>query len=131
METNTSSAMLLKKNWKHLENLTRKMLKKITVPIIFKIGAFDNEDIADSVEFLKDLGISFFHINIMGSLPGSEGLRFLDSIKKNGLFIVSGGGVTDIERANSILEHGADAVAIGNAAIKDPGICGNIQRKLH
>ena len=68
METNTSSAMLLKKNWKGLERLTSRLLQKITVPIIFKIGAFDYEDIAESIEFLKGLGVRIIHINIIANI---------------------------------------------------------------
>jgi len=130
METGTSSAMLLRKNWKALERLTSRLLKKITVPLIFKIGAFDNEDIADSIGFLKDLGVRIFHINIIDNLPHSKGIGFLYGLKKEGLFIIAGGGINDIDGAKRILEHGADAVAIGNAAIRDPGICRRIQDGL-
>jgi len=130
METNTSSAMLLRNNWKHLERLTRKLLKRITVPIIFKIGAFDNEDITDSIGFLRGLGIDLFHINITSSPPDSKGIKFLDGLEKEGLFIIASGGITDINGARRILEQGADAVAIGNVAIGDPDICSDIQSRL-
>ena len=130
MKTNTSSAMLLRRNWKDLERLTNRLLKKITIPIIFKIGAFDNEDIMDSIQFLKKIGISMFSINIVENLPSSEGIGFLDSLKKEGLFIIAGGGITDVDGTRRLLEHGADSVAIGNAAIGDPDICSRIQNLL-
>lgn len=130
IETNTSSAILLRDNWKKLEELTKKLLKKITVPIIFKIGAFDNKDIFDSIEFLKMLGIRLFHIDIADIPPDSKSIQFLDNLKKDRMFIIAGGGITDEDGAKRIIKHGADAVAIGNAAIKDPNICGNIQRRL-
>jgi len=50
LETNTSSALLQRMNWADLEKLTKKILKRITIPVIFKIGAFDNPDIADAIE---------------------------------------------------------------------------------
>lgn len=130
LETGTSSALLLKKNFVNLEKLTKKILKRINVPVIFKIGAFDNPDIADAIEVLKLHGIQLLHININNSKPGSIGIRFLDNINKEDLFIIAGGGIKDVEGAKRLLKHGANAISIGNAAIKNPHICGNIQRQL-
>ena len=130
IETGTSSAMLFKKNWDHLERLIRKLLKKISVPLIFKIGAFDNEGIKPAIKFLKKLGIRIFHINITSCLPDSRGMGFLDSLDKEGIFIIAGGGIKDIYGAREILKQGANAAAIGSAAINDPDIIRKIQSKL-
>jgi imidazole glycerol phosphate synthase subunit HisF len=122
--------MLMKKNWDHLERLTGKLLKKLSVPLIFKIGAHDNEDILPAFIFLKELGIKIFHINITSCLQDSRGMKFLDSLDKEEIFIIAGGGISDINGVKRILEQGADAAAIGNAAIRDPDIIRKIQSEL-
>jgi len=127
MDTATSSAMLLKENQEHLKRFTGRLLERLSLPLIFKIGAFDNDDAAAAVELLIREGISAFHINIERCSEGWKGLQFLQEIKRQSIFIIASGGIKDEKFAERILEYGADAAAIGTAAVKDPEICGRIQ----
>ena len=42
----------------------------------------------------------------------------------------AGGGIKDMEGARRVWEQGADAVAIGTAAMKEAALCGDIQKRL-
>jgi dihydroorotate dehydrogenase len=44
--------------------------------------------------------------------------------------LIAGGGIQNIDDARRVLDTGADAVAIGTAGMKDPGLCGSIQKAL-
>ena len=129
INSNTSSALLLRKNWGELKKLIRSMLKNIEIPLIFKIGAFDNPDVIDVIELLKDEGISIIHVNIK-SKPKNIGIDFLRNLNKENMLIIAGSGVRDIKSATRILETGVDTISIGAAAIKTPDICGNLQKLI-
>ena len=129
INNNTSSALLLRKNWGELRNLIRNMLKYIEIPLIFKIGAFDNPDVIDAIELLRDEGISIIHINIK-SRPKNIGIDFLKELNKENMLIIAGSGVRDIKSAARILETGVNAISIGAASIKNPDICGNLQKLI-
>jgi tRNA-dihydrouridine synthase len=129
ISNNTSSALLLRKNWGELKKLIRRMLKNIEIPLIFKIGAFDNPDVIDTVDLLKEEGISIIHVNIK-SKPKNAGIEFLWNLNKANMVIIAGSGIRDIRSAARILETGVDALSIGTAAIKNPGICGNLQKLI-
>jgi dihydroorotate dehydrogenase len=129
LDSNTSSALLLKKNWKNLKDSVKFILKEIEIPVIFKIGAFDNPDVFDAIEIMKDAGANLLHINIKSKKKG-EGIIFLRKVNKEGLFIIAGSGIKTGEHAENILSAGADAVSIGSAAMRDPIICSTINKFL-
>ena len=130
MKNNVSSALLLKRNWNDLRKWTSKILEKIKIPVIFKIGAFDNPDIFDAIKIIIEEGIPIIHINILSSEEGSKGLEFLRNLNKENIFFIAGGGVKDINGALRIIDTGVNSVSIGTEAIKKPEICGIIQKLL-
>jgi len=129
LDTGTSSALLLKKNQSKLKAVIKSVLKEITIPVIFKIGAFDNPDVFDAIKIIKYEGIKLIHINIQNKKK-NEGIVFLKKIDKTGLFLIAGGGIKRMEDAENILKSGADAVSIGAASIKDPFLCGRMDEFL-
>jgi len=129
LDTGTSSALLLKENQPKLKAVIKSVLREITIPVIFKIGAFDNPDVFDAIKIIKDEGIKIIHVNIQNKKK-EEGIYFLKKIDKNGIFLIAGGGIKKIEDAQNILKTGADAVSIGAASIKDPLLCGRISGLL-
>ncbi len=131
IKNDVSSALLLKKNWGELKKWIKSIMDEIKIPVIFKIGAFDNPDIFDTIGRIKDEGISMIHLNIESCRKGSKGISFLRKLDKEDLFLIAGGGIKDLKDALIVLDAGADAVSIGTAAIEDPGICSSIQKSLN
>jgi len=129
INNNTSSALLLRENRDELKKLIRSMLKNIDIPLIFKIGAFDNPDVGDAINLLRDEGIPIIHVNIK-SRPKNAGIDFLRNLNKENMLIIAGSGVRDIKSAARILETGADAVSVGAGAIRNPDLCGNLQKLI-
>jgi tRNA-dihydrouridine synthase len=130
LKNNVSSSLLLKRNWNDLRKWISKILEKIKIPVIFKIGAFDNPDIFYAIKIIIEEGIPIIHINILSSEEGSKGLEFLMNLNKEKVFVIAGGGVKDINGAHRIMNTGVNAVSIGTEAIKKPEICGIIQKLL-
>ena len=106
------------------------VIEKIKIPVIFKIGAFDNPDIFDAIKIIIEEGVPIIHINILSSEEGSKGLEFLRNLNKENIFFIAGGGVKDINGALRIIDTGVNSVSIGTEAIKKPEICGIIQKLL-
>jgi tRNA-dihydrouridine synthase len=130
MKNNVSSELLLKKNWDDLRRWISKILEKIKIPVIFKIGAFDNPDVFDAIKIIKEEGIHILHINILSSKKSSNGLEFLRNLNKENILIIASGGVKDVNGALRIMDTGVNSVSIGSEAIKKPEICGIIQKLL-
>lgn len=130
INNDTSSALLLRKNWEKLKKSIRKILREIEIPVIFKIGAFDNPDVFDAIEIIKDEGIPIIHINVKSKNKDLKGMNFLRNINKENIFIIAGGGIKDINSASRMLDTGINAISIGSAAIKNPDICGHIQKLI-
>ena len=122
--------LLLKRNWDSLKNWIREILNEIKIPVIFKIGAYDTPDVPGAIEVMRNEGISIIHINIINSEENSKGLRFLKNLNKDNIFVIAGGSINNINGAKRVLSTGANAISIGSAAIKNPNICGNIQKLL-
>ncbi len=56
--------------------------------------------------------------------------RMVESLRGVCECLIVGGGIHDLAGARRVLGAGADAVAIGTAAMKQPALCGRIQREL-
>ena len=106
------------------------LLGAVTIPVIFKIGLTEPAVTLNAVHILTDTGIPVVHIDIKDSIPGSRGLDFLGEIEGLCQCLVAGGGIRDIEGARRVLDAGANAAAIGTAAMKDAGLCASIQEML-
>ena len=102
----------------------------VSIPVIFKIGQRGPEDTLAAVETLAKLGIPVVHINVGAGAPGSEGLQTIGRLRGVCACLIAGGGIGDAKDARRFIQAGADAVAIGRAAMRDPALCGRIQQAL-
>jgi tRNA-dihydrouridine synthase len=128
---NLSSALCRRDQWSHLRKWARAILETVHIPVIFKIGIETTaEEAIGAVEVLVDSGVPAIHINVERTCPGSEELAILPILKARCPCLICGGGISDIEGAWRVLDEGADAVAIGTAAMKDPRLIGRIQKAL-
>ncbi|NOY80288.1 MAG: hypothetical protein GXP31_04700 [Kiritimatiellaeota bacterium] len=113
-----------------LEKWARAIMGAVTVPVIFKIGLTAPVDTLNAVDILAAAGVPVVHINLRQTHRGSEGLRFLEQLAGRCRCLIAGGGVRNVDDARRLLDAGANAVAVGSAAMKDPGLCGSIQQAL-
>jgi tRNA-dihydrouridine synthase len=119
-----------RENAKLLKEWATAILSVVTVPVIFKIGLTDPVDTIGAVDILADTGIPVVHINLRETHSGSKGLHFLEQLTGRCQCLIAGGGIQNIDDARRVLDAGANAVAIGTAAMKDPGLCGSIEKAL-
>jgi len=119
-----------RRNAKLLKEWATAILSAVTVPVIFKIGLTDPADTIGAVDLLADTGIPVVHINLGQTHSGSKGLHFLEQLTGRCQCLIAGGGIQNIDGARRVLAAGANAVAIGTAAMKAPGLCGSIQKAL-
>ena len=122
--------MCRRENFPLLREWAVAILNAVKVPVIFKIGLTDPEDTVGTVELLAEVGVPGVHINLWETHEGSKGLRFLPRLAGKCQCLIAGGGIQTADDAQRVVDAGADAVAIGTAAMKDPCLCGAIQRAL-
>ena len=128
---NLSSRLCRREHWDTLRKWASTMSEKVSIPVIFKIGAHGlGQDVIGAVEVMAESGIPAIHINVWDTSADSEGLRMISALKDKCEFLIAGGGVRNTEDARRVLAAGADAVAIGAAAMDDPELIGRIQKAL-
>ena len=128
---NLSSKLCLREHWGTLRKWATTMAEAVNIPLIFKIGAEDSdEETVGAVEVIAEAGVPIVHINVEDSSSGSPGLETISALKGKCQVLIAGGGVKNTEDARRVLAVGADAVAIGTAAMHDPELIGKIQREL-
>ena len=125
-----SSSLCLKENRHVLEHWAKALIGIAEVPLIFKVGLHDTDDTLDAVDTIFDIGVPIVHINIGRCDQGSENLELLREMKEKGGHLIVGGGIKNVDDAGRVIEAGADSVAIGTAAMKDPDLCGRIQSMI-
>ncbi len=125
-----SAALCCRENWDNLKKWAKAILEAVQIPVIFKIGAYDTPDAADALEVISEIGIPIMHVDFGDISEGSKGLTMLRQFKSKPPFLIASGGINDLEGALRVLNSGGDAVAIGTAAMKNPKLCGNLQRLL-
>ena len=130
IQAGVSAALCYRQNWDALREWTSAILDAVDIPVIFKVGANDTPDIIGAVEVISEEGVPIIHINVEDSHEGSAGLAMIAKLQEKCTVLIAGGGVKDIEGARRVLRAGADGVAIGTAAMEDPGLCGTIQSLL-
>ncbi len=130
LRENSSSALCRREHWGELQRWTKNLLTAFRVPVIFKIGLKDTADTFGAVEVMAEAGAFFVHINVGSTGPGSAGIKAVGQLKEKVPFLIAGGGIEDVEGAKRVLSAGADAVAVGTAAMKDAGFCGRVQAEL-
>ena len=123
-------ALCRPENAKLLTEWAGAILSAVTIPVIFKIGLTDPVETLAAVDKLADVGIPVVHINLGETRSGSRGLLYLEQLVGRCQCLIAGGGIRNVDDARRVLDAGANAVAIGTAAMKDPGLCGSIQRAL-
>ncbi len=117
-------------NSKSLHLWAKAILKALTIPVIFKIGLDDLRDTLAAVDTLTQVGVPIVNISVGTTAPGSAGLKAVKQLSGHCACLIAGGGIKDLEGARRVLEQGADAVAIGAAAMKNPYLCGDIRKCL-
>ena len=128
---NLSSKLCRREHWDNLRKWSSTMSKKLSIPVIFKIGAHGlDQDVIGAVEIMGESGISAIHINVSDTSAESAGLGMISAVKGRCEFLIAGGGIKDTDDARRVLAAGADAVAIGTAAMDDPDVIGRIQKSL-
>jgi len=125
-----SAALCYRENWDRLREWTRAILEAVHIPVILKVGAYDTPDTVGAVAVIGAAGVPIVHVNAENTDAGSKGLAMVAQLRDTCPFLIASGGVHDIQGARRMLEAGADAVAIGTAAMKDPDLCGRIQHLL-
>ena len=129
-DRNLSSVLCRRGHWDELKIWAAAIVEAVSIPVIFKIGAGDVEETVGAVDCLADVGVPIVHSNVWNTRAGSDGLAVLAALKGRCPFLIAGGKIENVEDSRRVLAAGADAVAIGTAAMKDPDLIGNIQRKL-
>jgi len=124
-----SSALLWRENWSRLRHCLTLCLDALSRPFIAKIGFTRLPDAEQAVAEMVAAGIHLIHANV-GRVTAAEGRERIRRLKAHGGFVIAGGGIGSADDALSALEAGADAVAVGTAAMKDPTLCGKLQAAL-
>jgi len=130
VRAHVSSVLCYREHWDRLREWARAILEAAHIPVILKVGAYDTPDTVGAVEVIGAAGVPIVHVNVEDTEAGSDGLAMLAQLRDRCSFLIASGGVRDIEGAGRTLKAGADAVAIGTAAMKDPDLCGRIQHLL-
>lgn len=125
-----SSMLCERQNWPELQKWAKAMAEGVSIPVIFKMGADDAAETVGAVEVVADAGIRMLNLVLHDVGPGSVEFGLLPQVKERCDFLISGGGIETVEDARRFISAGADAVAIGSAAMKDPGLIGRIQAEL-
>ncbi len=123
-------ALCRRENSKHLKKWAKNLVKSLQIPVIFKIGLNEPSETIAAVDNIAESGVPIVHINVENTEAGSPGLQILKKLAGRCLFLIGGGGVKEIEGAQRVLETGANAVAIGTAAMNNPDLCGHLQNLL-
>jgi len=117
-------------NRERLTEWSAAIAQGVGIPVIFKIGFEGLPETASAIETMAHAGVPVVHVCIGSCDPESEGLRALNELADLCGLLIAGGGVTDLAGARRMIAAGAGAVAIASAAMKDPTLCGRIQRQL-
>ena len=124
-----SSALLRRENWPRLREHAAACLDALSRPFIPKIGLRDTPDVEEAIGELADLGVQILHVNL-GNAAAAPGLAATRRLKERVPCLIIGGGIKTAEDAERVIEAGADAVAVGTAAMRDPSLCGRLQAAL-
>ena len=124
-----SSAMLRREHWPRLREHLAAILQAVERPLIVKIAASDTPDSLGAVEQLVDVGVKIVHANV-GNAVDQYGVTLIRKLHERCPFLIIGGGIRTSEHARAVIDSGADAVAVGTAAMSDPTLCGRLQAAL-
>jgi heptaprenylglyceryl phosphate synthase len=98
--------------------------------LIVKLGCRDGYELSGPIGVMCEAGVEVFHVNVGESTEGSAGLEAVRELSRSCPFLIAGGGIGSAVEARRVLQAGADAVAIGAAAMDDPDMCGAVLSDL-
>jgi len=124
-----SSALLRRENRPRMRERIGGYLEALERPFIAKIGISDSPDAVEAVGELASMGVQLIHADV-GDAAGDRGRARIRRLRDRAPFLIAGGGIKTVQDARRALEAGADAVAVGTAAMHDPGLCGRLQAEL-
>jgi len=124
-----SCALLWRENWPRLRQHLTACLQAVRTPLIAKIGVTRMPDDEQAVGEMAAVGVRLVHANL-GEVATDRGRDFIQRLKEHGVFLVAGGGIRSVGDARRAMEAGADAVAVGTAAMHDAALCGRLQAAL-
>jgi tRNA-dihydrouridine synthase len=124
-----SSALLRREHLPRLRERVGAHLDALQRPFIPKLRATASPDSDAAIAALLDLGIEIIHANV-GDAATARGADVIRRLKGCVPFLIAGGGIATVEDARSAIDAGADAVAIGTAAMHDADLCGRITGAL-
>ncbi len=124
-----SSALLRRDNLPRLRERVGPHLAALQRPFIPKLRATLSPDSEAAIGVLLDLGIGIIHANV-GDAASAQGAGVIRHLKHRVPLLIAGGGIATVEDARRAIDAGADAVAIGTAAMHDPDLCGRIACEL-
>jgi tRNA-dihydrouridine synthase len=130
VNTGTSSALCRRENWGRLREWAGAIVGATRAPAIFKLGVHDTPDTLGAVDILIESGVPVIHMNVERVAEDSAGLTMIARLAEKDAVWIAGGGVKNAADAGRVLAAGADAVAIGTAAMKDAGLCRRIQDQI-
>lgn len=129
MSAGMSSALLWRENWPRLREYVALCLQTLSRPLIAKIALSRLPDAEQAVGEMAAVGLQLVHANV-GRVTSAEGTDLIHRLKAYGCFLIAGGGISSAADAVHAIEAGADAVAVGTAAMKDPTFCEKLQVDL-
>lgn len=124
-----SSALLRREHWPRLREQMARCLDRLTRPFIVKVGFPVLAEAEEAVGELASVGVRAVHANV-GDAKSAEGQRLIRGLGRHGVFLIVSGGIASLADAEAALEAGADAVAVGTAAMTDATLCGRLQKEL-
>jgi tRNA-dihydrouridine synthase len=130
VRTDTSSALCLRRNWSALRQWAGAIVDATRVPAIFKLGMHDAPDMPGALDVVREAGAPIVHMNVEQVAENSVGLEMIARLAEKDIVLIAGGGVRTVADARRVIASGADAVAIGAAAMKDATLCRQIQEPL-
>jgi len=129
VERGLSSAMLRREQWPRLREHLAAILQAVERPFIAKVQASDAPDSLEAVEQIVGAGVRIVHANL-GRAASPGGLALTRKLHGMCPVLIAGGGICSVEDAHAVIAAGADAVAIGTAAMNDNLLCGRVQAAL-
>ena len=128
---NLSSKFCCREHYGTLRTWAATLAQAVSVPVIFKIGIHGtDEELVKTTEILTQAGVRIVHMNICDLSTRVERPKIISDLQGKCEFLIAGGGIKTLEDAQRMLSSGADAVAIGKAAMENPELIGEIQSSL-
>lgn len=122
------AALLRRDNWPLLRRWVQTILSSVHRPLIVKLGSV-HEDADHAVTEMASIGVNAFHVDVPEA-TSHEGNRLVATFGEQCPFLIVSGGIRTVEDARGVIAAGADAIAVGQAAIDDPDLCGRLQAAL-